>query len=253
MKGFRNYLFAIVSITMGLVACEKGLEPYHGNSGIYFTDNKIKFLDSSIVTFGFSGPAVTDSILSIPVSAVGMTVNTDRAFKLVVNDSSTAQAGVHYDALPGTMTIKAGAVKAFIALKLHRTLDMQTKQFCIILNLQPNEYFQTDVTSFSNGANKSRATRYKIWVNDILMQPSKWQAPYMGTFSRKKLYLTAAVLGLDIQEMMDILTGTDGTVALNAQIAWGRAMKLYLNQQAAAGTPVADEAVGSLMAMGPQV
>src|SRR5688572_5721110 len=101
MKRFHNYLLAIVVLTIGLTACEKGLEPYHGNNGIYFRNNKTSFLDTGAVTFGFSDPAVRDSIISIPVSALGMTSTADRPFKLVVNDSSTAKAGVHYDALPG--------------------------------------------------------------------------------------------------------------------------------------------------------
>jgi hypothetical protein len=252
MKGFHNCLLAIVSVTVGLMSCEKGLEPYHGNNGIYFRDNKTKFLDTSFVTFGFSGPGVTDSVISIPVSALGMTANSDRPFKLVVVDSSTAKAGVHYDALSETMTIKAGEVGTSVKLKLHRTPDIQINPVYLVLELLPNEHFQTDVRTFSNGSGTSKATSFKLWINDILTQPSKWQTPYMGTFSRKKLYLTASVLGLDIQEMINILNGTDGTVALNAQIAWGRSMKLYLNQQAAAGTPVYEDN-GSRMAMGPQV
>ena len=251
MKRFPSYLLAIVLLAMGFTACEKGLDTYHGNNGIYFTNNKTSFLDSGTVTFGFSGPGKMDSVVSIPISALGMTANTDRPFKLVVNDSSTAKLGVHFDALPET-SIKAGAVSTTLQLKLHRTPDMQTTPVFIILNLQPNEHFQTDVTTFTNGSGTSRATRLKLWVNDILTQPSKWQSPYMGTFTRKKLYATAAALGLDIEEMIGILNGTDGTVALNAQIAWGRSMKLYLNQQAAAGTPVY-EADGTLMVMGPQV
>jgi hypothetical protein len=248
MKRFLNYLLAIVVITIGLTACEKGLEPYHGNSGIYFKNNKTTFVDSGLVTFGFSDPSVRDTIIDIPVSAMGMTSTTDRPFKLVVNDNSTAKAGVHYDALFGT-SIPAGAVGTTIKLKLHRTPDLQAEPVCLILQLLPNEHFQTDTRSFSNGSTTISATRYKLWVNDLMSQPKYWQNGYMGAFSRKKVYLTASVLGLNVQEMIDILNGTDGTVALNAQIAWGRSMKLYLNQQAAAGTPVKEDN-GSLMVMG---
>src|SRR5688572_31821167 len=140
----------------------------------------------------------------------GMTSNTDRPFSLAVNDSSTAKAGVHYDAFTGPAVIKAGAVGASLKLKLHRTPDMQTEPVFIILQLQPNEHFKTDVTTFSNGSSKTNATRYKLWVTDIMTQPKFWQTGYMGAFSRKKVYLTASVLGLNVQEVIDILAGNDG-------------------------------------------
>jgi len=248
MKGFHIYLLTILIATVGLSACEKGLEPYHGDSSVYFRNNKVNAVDSGFLTFGFSDPSVRDSVISIPVSAMGMTSTSDRPFKLVVNDSSTARAGVHYEALSGT-SIPAGAVATTIKLKLLRTSDMQTAPVSIILQLLPNEHFQTSVGSFSNGSGKSSATRFKLWITDIMTKPKYWDAGYMGGFSRKKVYLTASVLGLNVQEMIDILNGTDGTVAVNAQIAWGRSMKLYLNQQAAAGTPVREDD-GSLMVMG---
>jgi len=256
MKGFRNDLLAILLITTGLTACEKGLETYHGKSVIYFTSNRTSFLDTGFVSFGFSGLSQMDSIISIPISAMGETSAGDRTFKVVANnDSSTAKAGVHYDALPEMMIIPAGSVGGTLKLKLHRTPDMQTIPVALFLQLEPNEHFQTDLRSFVNGSKTCRATTYKLWIDDMLTQPLRWNTAYMGTFSKKKIYLTATTLGLDIQETIKLLNSTDGpgsTAALNAQIAWGRSMKLYLNEQTAAGTPVYEDN-GVLMAMGSSI
>jgi len=245
-------LFVIVFLAIGFTACEKGLETYHGDNSIYFTSNKTKFLDTGFMTFGYSAPTLVDSIISIPVSALGIPSGFERPIVLTVADSSTAKLGVHYEVLAESLSIPAGAVGGSVKLKLHRTAEMQNTPVFLVLQLQPNEHFQTAVRSFSNGSTTCSAISYKLWASDIMTQPAYWSTAYMGTFSRKKIYLTANVLGLSVQEMISTITNNNPALSLNSQLSWGRSMKLYLNQQAAAGTPVYEDD-GTLMKMGDQL
>ena len=94
--------------------------------------------------------------------------------------------------------------------------------------------------------------QYRLMVNDILSKPKYWAVSLMGNFSRKKVYLTATVLGLQLKDMLDILLNNPNSLSTPSQTYWGRSMQIYLNQQKAAGTPVYDED-GTLMIMGSSV
>jgi len=150
------------------------------------------------------------------------------------------------------MTIPAGAVGGTVKLKIRRTAEMQITPVFLVLQLQASEHFQTAVRTFSNGSTTCSAISYKLWASDIMTQPMYWSTAYLGTFSRKKIYLTASVLGIGVQEMINTITGNDPVLSLNSQLSWGRSMKLYLNQQSAAGTPVYEDD-GTLMKMGAQL
>jgi uncharacterized protein YpmS len=223
---------------------------------VYFTNNYNTSLDTTVVTFAYSSTSIKDSVFAIPVSVMGNVVKTDRSYKVVVADSSTAQAGVQYDALQDTFKIHAGRVVDTLKIKLHRTVDLQTTPVNIILLLQPNSNFNTDIqsriTNSITGASFSYI-KYKIVLNDVLTQPKYWLSSYMGTFSRKKIYTTASVLNVPVATMLDILQNNTGSVAISSQNFWGRSMQIYLNQQKAAGTPVYEDDGTTLMLMGPSV
>jgi hypothetical protein len=81
----------------------------------------------------------------------------------------------------------------------------------------------------------------------MFQQPKYWYAPYVGTFSRKKVYVMSQVLGLTPQQISDV---TSSSTSLGTENYYGRTVQIYLNQQKAAGTPVYEDDGITLMAMG---
>jgi hypothetical protein len=251
-------VIGVVAISASLASCTKqGIATYSGTESVYFTKSYSTGANTTLVTFAYSPSTVTDSLFAIPISVLGNVSQTDRACKItVVDSSSTAIAGVQYDALQDTFKIHAGKVVDTFRIKLHRTPDLQTAGVTLTLMLQPNENFNTDMNSqiinAQTGASFSYVT-YTISLVDILTQPKYWLTTYMGNFSRKKVYLTAAVTGVPIATMLDILQNDTGSASVGDQNFWGRTMQLYLNQQNAAGTPVYEDDGVTLMLMGDSV
>jgi hypothetical protein len=256
MQKILSSVMFIFIATAVFTSCRKSdIQTYSGTDNIYF--KTITASDISVmVDFSILPSTVTDTLLLVPVTAIGPTQKVDRLFKVVVSDSSTAKPGTHYDLLPDTFKIKAGAVKGNVALKLHRTADLSdtTKQpVAITLLLEPNENFQTVfpeyISNTTTGASVNKL-QYTVFVTDVLTQPSRWDTQRMGSFSKKKIYLTASVTGVDITVLLNTLLGKNvPDNSLTSQTYWGRVMQLYLNGQKANGTPVLEND-GTPMIMG---
>ena len=252
-----TYLSAGLCIAMALFAsCKKeNISTYSGSTSVYFTNNYRNSIDTGTVTFSYSLSDVKDMVIAIPVSVMGLNADMERQIKVVVADSSTAQAGVHYEILPETFKIRPGLLIDTLKIKVYRTADLQVAPVSIVLQLKTNDHFNTDmqnlITNKLTGSSYS-FVQYRLMLNDILSKPRYWLVSSMGNFSRKKVYLTAAVLGLQLTDMFDVLLNNPSSLAGPSQSYWGRTMQIYLNQQKAAGTPVYDED-GTLMIMGSSV
>lgn len=253
MKKKQATLYSFL-LAMLFISCEKDIKRYDGETNIYFVravdqlNSAAPVYDSLTVTFAFH-PSKTDSLVKIPVRITGVPSTEDREYEVAVDATSTAIAGVHYEALPETLTLKAGKVADTIPVKLFRTADMLTSDFSLILELQPNGNFKTNMVNKVVNATSGQMlsfTRLKIFVNDILNKPKYWLDAYMGTFSRKKLLLTSELLDIPV----DALNST--TTSISQQIFYANYMQRYLNDKKAAGETIYEED-GSEMVMGPSV
>lgn len=234
----------------GLVAatsCKKNDLPfYSGADNIYFADNNTNKTDTAILSFGYALVKTTDSTASIVVKTIGSASAAERPYKVIVlADSTTAIAGTHYDALPQSFSIKPNKVTDTIAVKVHRTRDMQDSTFILTLRLQPNDYFNTYMSSNTAVSAPYSYITYKLRINDIISKPKYWLTGYHGTFSRKKILLMAEVLETTVADI-------SATSVIAEIIYQCRATQLYLNAQKAAGNPVYEDD-GSLMSMGASV
>jgi hypothetical protein len=248
-----KYTGGLALLLLMFASCKKeSIMKYEGSNDVYFSTNNKTSIDTGLVSFGFAMASVTDSIVSIPVAIMGQVSNQPRACKVIVADSSTAKVGVHYDALPDTFKIGAGKTVDTLRLKVHRTADLQQNTVTIILLLQDNSNFsttmKTKITNSITGASFSYI-KYKIFLNDILAPAKYWFVPYLGNFSRKKVYVMAQVLGITPQQINDV---TSSSTTLSVENYYGRAVQIYLNQQKAAGTPIYEDD-GTLMVMGTSV
>src|SRR5690606_24229579 len=100
-----------------------------------------------------------------------------------------------------------------------------------------NEYFSTSmkdkVLNTNTGKIHSFVT-YRWFVNDIIKRPGRWLDGYLGTFTRKKLFLMVEVLGIDPAYL-------DGSVSIPETLAYGKFMQRYLNEQRGAGNTILEE------------
>ncbi len=233
-----------------LTACKKQtLMTYNSDNSIYFAQSVLPRapFDSTAISFAFAGGTGTDSTLQIIIAVTGAPTAHDRPYTLVVDNTvSTAKAGTHYVAPAAAQSIKAGKLSDTIPLKLLRTADMLTNEFKIVLRVKANENFNTAMEyKMLSATQRLHYTRYTVYVNDIIRKPGRWLDTYMGTFTRKKLFLTC-----------DLLNTTPAYMDVPASVAdmvfYGTFMQRYLNQMKAAGNTIYEED-GSAMIMGPSV
>lgn len=247
----KKLLFIFIAFTALMTGCKKAsIKTYEGKDAIYFLlpFASVNPADSMNISFALGGPNLTDSILKIPVRISGSPVSIERLFQIKYEDSSTAIKGVHY-VEPSRTAVAGNAVTDTIMLKVRRTEEMKTQSFVLYLTLVDNNNFVTPIKSKVLNSLTGQVLHYtqmKIIINDILAKPQYWLDAYLGTFSRKKVYLMSQVLGISVE-----------SIALNKDIGteqfWGKYMKLYLEDQKANGTPVYEEDGITLMSMGTSI
>lgn len=255
MKKYIYPIFTIMLLGSIFCSCKKGLKDFDGVSGIYFLRSiepeKINgtLIDSAQVTFSYTKPSTKDSTLLIPVRISGAPVKVDRPYQLGIDPASTAVLNQHYKILNTKIFIPANQVTDTLKVKLLRTPDMLTQTYSLVLKLENNENFKTTmqdrVIDQATGKKLSFIT-YKIVFSDVLVKPKAWLDAYLGTFSRKKLYLMGEVLSIkDLSVLDDRKQTNPGKLAY-----YGSFMQRYLNEMEADGNPINDED-GSVMKMGP--
>lgn len=242
-----------IAITMIMLSCEKPLNTYDSKDAIYFNDaarlplfsgEVIK--DSTVVSFSLAKSK--DSVVNMVISTTGAKSSKDRPYQLSVNASSTAKEGVHFEILNKSFSIKKDQLKDTVKIKFLRKTDMQTNTFLLSFDLQDNENFVTamnnKVTNQTTGK-KISYVNYRWYVNDIIKRPARWLDTYMGTFTRKKLFLMVSILDVDPAYL-------DTSVSIAEMVAYAKYMQRYLNDQKSLGNIILEDD-GSIMIMGPSV
>lgn len=253
----RNICIIAILLLFGssFTACKKDLDTYDGLTGIYFAPaidgRNYVGVDSTIVSFAYAKSTTKDSVMKLVVRVSGEPTNVARTFKLSVMPTSTAISGQHYDIQNTPFTIPANSVADTIKIKLKRTTEMLTTSFSLKLQLEGNENFNTPmqdrVTNTATGKKLSFIT-HTIWINDIVKKPKAWIDSYLGTFSRKKLFLLAEVAEIkNIGDLDDL-----NLSPISKIVYYGTFMQRYLNEMKASNNTILDEDK-SEMIMGPLV
>jgi hypothetical protein len=253
MKKYIYVVIALVAIGSLFSACKKDLKTFEGETGIYFSPSvfaweKRPVGDSTVISFSFAKSTLKDSVILLPVMIAGPTSTTDKDFKLTIDPASTAVPGTHYEILNKNFMIPENGQAAVVGIKLHRTTDMLTKDYALILNLESNENFKTTMRDRVLDAATGRKISYisyKIHLNDILKKPAAWLDYYLGPFSRKKLFLLAETA--EIKDIGD-LDNTNLT-SISKVVFYGTFMQRYLNEMKASGKTIYEED-GKEMRMG---
>ena len=86
-----------IFLVTGFFSCTKEIKTYDGETSIYFVNATASTpTDHTDISFALSKPSQADSMVRLQVRIIGEPAATDREYKLVVSDTSTAKAGVDY-------------------------------------------------------------------------------------------------------------------------------------------------------------
>lgn len=195
--------------------------------------------DSMIVSLAFDGTEEGYHVTLIPVSISGNVVDYDRPLSCTIGANTTAVKGEHFEIADEYSIIPANKRIGAIAVMLNRA-NFIDKIHAIDVNLIPNVHFQTNYTTIERSAadtTKVNMQQFRLYVSSFLEEPSSWTTNYLGTFSRKKVYLVLELTGGDINEFYPEI----GTPDVSLMIAWGKVLKKYLTDKKAAGETVYEE------------
>ena len=110
-----RYLVPVAALLAAAGCDYKESFPYQGDELIDFTTDSLYF------SFGKEPFSVTEKTMEVGVEIVGSPVSHDRGYRIRIDPlRTTAQAGLHYDALEETRTIPAGASSTTIPVRVHR-------------------------------------------------------------------------------------------------------------------------------------
>ncbi|PXY45998.1 DUF4843 domain-containing protein [Flavobacterium hydrophilum] len=233
---------------LGFTSCEKEeIATYEATDNIYFSNamfapNKISapLIDSTGFSFGLDNPAITERIFKIPIRVQGKLSNVDRKVKLTIDPTSTAVAGTHFS-IPDVF-IHAGQEVDTIEVTVFRAPDMKNNSFTLVLNLEENEFFTTNMKSKVVNAltNKTMSfIRYKLSFDDKLTQPAGWYAPYLGVFTAKKFFLMCDLMQLN-PAMFSQKLGAAG-LTIPEVVYYQTFMKRYLADQKKSGNTIYED------------
>lgn len=240
----------ICLLLAGSACTKQKLLSYEGGNSLYMYIHVFGPFVSDTSDIDFSGKVFQDSTLTLGFNVVGQVAAVDRTFKLVASDSSTAVANRDY-ILPAAdkCYIPAGSTHTSLSLKILRSADSYEKSVKLILKLQPNENFATNVPVYTPPQLEPRSgIVLRITITDILPQPDIWSGNtnVLGIYTKKKITLMVKVLSLDLNRFY---SSPYSSFQLKD---FSRSFQLYLNQQHTAGNTIREEN-GTVMVMGPDV
>ncbi|WP_431242513.1 DUF4843 domain-containing protein [Flavobacterium sp. P21] len=235
---------------LGFASCDhEEIATYSGVNSVYFAPSVFGISDGATTTvtdsvgftFALEKPVIVGKTYNLPIQVQGNSSDVDRKVKVVVDPKSTAIAGTHFE-IPQDFVIPAGKVVNDLPIKIYRTEDMKKNSFLLILNLEENESFKTEMKSKEiNVLTHKRISfiTFKLSFDDKLTRPIGWYAPYLGVFTAKKFFLMCDLIHLDPAIFNQKLGGPG--LAIADFMYYQAFMKRYLADQKASGNTIYEE------------
>lgn len=178
-----GYMFLCLAALWG---CQDNADyPFKGKDAVYFqlqTDDYYwtQTLDSMVYTF--AGKGVDEDTLWVRVNLQGDTVSYARKIFVVADEEkTTAEAGLHYEALKPAYELPAHAVYTRIPVIIYnKDKELEKKQVTIALALKASDDLELGITD--------RRT-CRLLVSNKLGMPVYWEGTIsydFGEYSRKK-------------------------------------------------------------------
>lgn len=199
---------------LALSACNKQIETYSGESGIYFAmsasmggldDSKQDYTSETQIPFAVYSD-ISDTTLIVRAKVIGTATGYDRKVSVQVvpqaSEELQAKEGWDYDALQSTYTVKANEVYALIPVHLYLKNDLQDKERKLELQLLPNEDFSTPMSEWlrPNSSDKTGVDvlHHTITISNKWVQLPGFRTYFFGTYSEKKCRLICSLFGLTL-------------------------------------------------------
>lgn len=212
MRRFIIILFAGASILTG---CEKDLDTYHGESGIYFDHIKnqnVLRADTLPFPWGKLDGDIKEEKVSLQINLIGNVVDYDRKFQVTVvpsDDPEAAVEGVDYKPFQTDCMIPANEASTTIDITLLRTEILQTEKRMLTVKLNETDElkFLYSREAVDKDKNVRRIDLQRVIVMDeTLPVPSWWYGSRIknifGDYSMKKAITICNVMDIDREEWL---------------------------------------------------
>lgn len=245
--------------------CQKDLDTYEGESGIYF-DHMAKaiqpLLRADTIPFAWGQIAgdILEGKISLQINLIGNVADYDRKFQVKVLETvipeelkgkmENAVEGVDYQPFETECIIPANEVSTKLDITLLRTEVLQTESRALTIALQESDElkFLYSREIVDKNDNRRRIDLQRVIVMDErLPQPDWWWGDIndiFGDYSMKKAITICDVMGIDRQKWL-----SDDFGQQTSYIRFvGEHMQRWLDEQ---DPPIYEEDGETLMTMGP--
>lgn len=181
-KTFINKISCLLLAAILLASCKKDeLKLYEQDARIYFERGLAEDF-----TFTNFGEEVTTDTIYIPLRIMGSASAKDRVFNIIVDDSSTAKRGYHFEF--GPQVIPANSYSVELPVYLYRRPGLKDSIADAYLTIGETPDFKP---GYGDKVRLDPYDRlhYKISINDQLLKPSDWEVSwifYFGDYSKAK-------------------------------------------------------------------
>lgn len=232
MKKYLIYNLCILCSLFFLMSCEKEeIKKNLPESSIYLAAR------SNAFDYNFTNYPITDTeiIVEIKVNTIGDVKDFDRPFQMIVQDSSTAKEGVHFEFVEKNLFIPAGELLKNVQIRLLRHPDLQNSDKTLHLLLKGGADFTSSIDGFKSISS--------IVFRDQTTQPFLWQLgsiqDYLGTYSEKKFKLYQEIAGMPI-DALDSFERIDEYFYARLKF-WATLLKQYIDIQESQNNTILDE------------
>lgn len=235
------------------VACEKDIDMYEGQAGIYF-DYEEMLLDTFNVSWGLEDSDIKEQTVKLKVMLMGNVADYDRPFEIEVvsdpADTLIAKEGVEYKPFPLKYVLPANEAVAYVEVRVLRSpvLKKESRHLTIRLKETPELKFL-----YSRQAWEDSVTYRDIDVQRVIKMTEDFPKPWwwykyenvLGPYSLTKSILICDKMDIDRKVWIGELVGelTPGYLRFI-----GMYMHRWLQEQ---NPPILDED-GEPMEMGPE-
>lgn len=182
----RSTILYIIPGVLMLVAasCTKeDLIPYEQDPRIYFSKvirNSGKYGDSINYTFGVKPLDLQVDTVILQLNIMGLATDADRTINLMVEDSSTAVKGYHYNF--GPLVMPAGKYTTEIPVLIYKRPGMKDSTLLLYLAIGESKDFKPGYTDKTTTSSVRDRLHYKISMTDQLIKPSNWDNSLVSSF-----------------------------------------------------------------------
>ena len=176
----------LIMLLMAAVACSKSeIETWTAKPRVWFTN-----ADDTVVFSFYSQPEeVTEYTVEIPITMAGKIASEDR--EIAFKDLGSGNPESRYEVV--SAKIPAGEVTGMLAVKVHKTDNLNTANDAIVFELLPSDVFELGLSEDYH--------HNMLVISNLLAKPTWWDDEnciyFLGYYSDEKLEIVYTVFGSD--------------------------------------------------------